>query len=330
MWIGDGQDVVGSVAVVAGGGVFVALLERAPVHTLAPGLDGAHFSEHVFRGKLGIGVAGAAGIGQMLLTHWRLRVARRQRGMRGAVTALTGGNIGVAMIERAAVDAGPVLLYFARVACSAELRTGDGLCHVADAVAGDAGSRVVGIAQRRVSARGHFFGSVRVAGNARHRCSLRVVRLRRGSAVAIDATQAAVRALHVRRRIDGDVFALGILQACGGTMTHQAIGSLLCLRGRNERCDKEENEYQIADRRLSVSPNSSGTSFLGQFSRADPHTSSSDSASEELGAPGGIYGPERATALEPGPSWRRLEEKLPCWAPLSFYFCRVRMYVTTS
>jgi hypothetical protein len=157
------------------------------------------------------------------------------------MAAPAGGNIGVAVIERAAVDAGPVLLDFGGVAGSAELRTSDRLRYVAGAVAGDAGLRVIGIAESCVSARGHFFGSVGVAGDAGGGRGLHIVRLRGGSGVAIHATQGAVRAFHVYGWIDGDVFALGILQARGGTMTQQAIGGLLRVCGKNKRCGDEKN-----------------------------------------------------------------------------------------
>ena len=101
---------------------------------------------------------------------------------------------------------------------------GDGFRHVVGAVAGDAGLRVVGIAQSRMSAGGHLFGGVGVAGDAGGGSGFRAVRLRCGSGVAIDAAEAAVWTLHVRGGIDGDVFALGVLQAGGGTVAEQAVG----------------------------------------------------------------------------------------------------------
>ena len=86
MRIGDGQDVVHAVAVIARSGVFVALLDGAAMHALPICLDGANFGEHVLRGQLWIGVARAAGIGQMLLAHRRFadrRMARQRARSRG-------------------------------------------------------------------------------------------------------------------------------------------------------------------------------------------------------------------------------------------------------
>ena len=65
-------------------------------------------------------------------------------------------------------------------------------------------------------------------------------------------------------------------------MTQQAVGRLLCLCERNERCGEEENKKETADGQVSASPNICET-FRRVFFRAGPHTSSSDSAAESLG-----------------------------------------------
>ena len=64
--IGDGENVVRAVAVVAGRGFVVALQDRSSVNALLIGFDRTDFGEHILRGEFGIGVAGAAGVGQML------------------------------------------------------------------------------------------------------------------------------------------------------------------------------------------------------------------------------------------------------------------------
>jgi hypothetical protein len=112
-------------------------------------------------------MAGAAGIRQVLLAHRRLRVGRRQRGVRRTMAALTGGNIGIAFGLGSAMDAGAVLFNFARVARRAKLGSGDSFGRVGGAVASDAGLRVVGIAESGVSARGHGFRRIGVARLAR-------------------------------------------------------------------------------------------------------------------------------------------------------------------
>ncbi len=67
--IGDGQDVVGAMAVIARSGVSIAVQNRPPVNALLVRLDGTHLGEHIFRRELRIGVAGPACIRQMLLAH---------------------------------------------------------------------------------------------------------------------------------------------------------------------------------------------------------------------------------------------------------------------
>ena|ERR1700691_2508180 len=103
------------------------------------------------------------------------------------MAALAGGHIGVAVIARAAVNAVAVLLDFGGVAGGAELRASDSPGDIVGAVADDAGLWIIGIAQSRVSACGHGFGSVGVAGNAGGGGGLCAVGLRGGSGVAVDA-----------------------------------------------------------------------------------------------------------------------------------------------
>ena len=73
--IGGGKDVVHAVAVVAGRGVQVALLDGAAVHALLVGLHRQRHGEHVLGGEGGVGMALAAGVGQVRLVHRRFRVA---------------------------------------------------------------------------------------------------------------------------------------------------------------------------------------------------------------------------------------------------------------
>ena len=97
------------------------------MNALAIGLHRTDFREHVLCRELWIGMAGTAGGGQILFVHRRMGIAGWQHRVRGAMATLAGGDIAVAMIVRAAMDSGLVLLHLSSVTSGTELGTGHGV-----------------------------------------------------------------------------------------------------------------------------------------------------------------------------------------------------------
>jgi hypothetical protein len=103
------------------------------------------------------------------------------------------------------------------MASGAELRAKLGGLHdIMSAMAGDAGLRVVRLAQHGVCAAGKILGDIAVAGCARSRRRLcRMTGLRR-SGVAVYARKISVNAFLQDVHMNGDVFSLGVGQAAAG------------------------------------------------------------------------------------------------------------------
>ena len=200
-----------AVAVVARRRVQVALLDGATVHARRVGFHGLRYREHVLGGKSGVGMALAAGVGQVRLVHGRFRVCCGHHFVRRAVATLAGGGVTVHFGVRPAVNARVVLTHFRRVAGGAELGATRGrVGNIVRSVAGNAGRAVLRITQHRVGAGAKlypFISMAREAGSRRRFCRVPTLG---GSGVAVHTSQILVNAVPQRGRIDRDGFSLRI------------------------------------------------------------------------------------------------------------------------
>ena len=203
-----------AVAVIAGRGVQVALLDGAAVHALLVGLHRQRHVEHVLGGKRRVGMALSASVGQVRFAHRRFGVARGHHFVRRAVATLAGRRVAVQFGVRPAVNARIVLTHFRGVAGGAELHAARGrVHHIVRSVAGNAGGTVLGIAQHRVGAGAELRSLVGMAGEAGSRCRFRRVPTLGRPGVAIHTSQVFVNTVRQGTGIYRDGLSLGIHHA---------------------------------------------------------------------------------------------------------------------
>ena len=216
----SGENVVHAVAIVAGGGVHVALQDGAAVHALLVSLHGMGHREEILRGELGIRVAMSAGLRKVELVDGRFGIAGHENLVGGAMAAVASRGVAVHLGVGAPVDAFAVLRHLGGMAGGAELDTKlGGLDHIMSAMAGDAGLWVVGVTQHGVGARLQNVGHAAVTGCTGSRRRLRRVPGLCRSGVAVDTLQVLVDALLQDFHVDRDVFSLGVCQPAFGRVT---------------------------------------------------------------------------------------------------------------
>ena len=209
--IGGGEDVVYTVAVVAGRGFHVPRLDGATVNALLISFHRQRYVEHVFDGERGVGMALAASIRQIRFAHRRFGVTRFHHFVRRAVATLAGRRVAVEFGVRPAVNARIVLTHFLGMAGGAELHTArGGIDHIMGSMAGNARGAVLWITQHGVRAGAELLTLVRMTGNAGCRCCFRRVSTLGSPGMAIHATQVFVNAMRQGVWIHRDGFPLGI------------------------------------------------------------------------------------------------------------------------
>jgi len=206
-------------------GCFRSVGLGARMHAGFVRLDRPGGSEQVLLGKLRIGVAAAAGGGQVLAVDWRIGRGRLDDPVGRTVASGTIRGVRIAVLAGTSVHARGEFIHLAGVATGAELSaTSGGNCYlVRVAVATHTGFGTVRFTQRGMSVVRQLPRDFAMTRKARGGRDLGRVRLLGRSGMTVHAVEVLVNTVRERIRPHSDRFALRVRQARGGSMTDKAV-----------------------------------------------------------------------------------------------------------